>query len=137
MTAAVPDRLRPARNLALGCAAGLATIDVIQSEKLVERSAKLGETLAGRLDEMKQKYPFIGDRRGLGLMQATEFVKPGTREPDGAIRDRITMDAFEHGLILLPCGESTLRYIPALNIPEEILDQGLDVLDAACRRAAG
>ena len=120
----------------IACAASLATLDVMESEGLVARGAKLGEYLASRLDEMKKKYAFIGDRRGLGLMQAHEFVKPGPKlQPDPAIRDRITMDAFEHGLILLPCGGSTLRYIPALNIPEEVLDAGLDVLEGCFRRA--
>lgn len=123
----------------VACAASLATIDAIEGEGLVARSAELGEHLAKRLDEMKEKYAFIGDRRGLGLMQATELVKPGTGtppRPDPKIRDAITKDAYEHGLILLPCGESTLRYIPPLNIPQEILDAGLDVLEKSLRRAA-
>jgi len=121
----------------VACAASLATIDVIEAEGLVARSAKLGQHLAKRLDEMKESYEFIGDRRGLGMMQATEFVKPGKKlEPDPAIRDVITKDAYEHGLILLPCGESTLRYIPALNIPQDVLDAGLDVLEDCFRRAA-
>jgi len=121
----------------IACAAAVATLDVIEAERLVENAAKLGEHLAGRLDAMKKKYPFIGDRRGLGLMQATEFVKPaGGCVPDPGIRDRITTDAYEHGLILLPCGESSLRYIPALNIPQDLLDAGLDVLEGCFERAA-
>ena len=52
------------------------------------------------------------------------------------IRDAIEEDAYKHGLILLPCGESTLRYIPALNIPKDVLDAGLDVLEGCLRRAA-
>jgi 4-aminobutyrate aminotransferase len=122
----------------VAAAASLAAIDAIESEGLVARSAKVGERLAKRLDEMKDRYDFIGDRRGLGLMQATEFVKPGTGSPprpDGKIRDAITEDAYKRGLILLPCGESTLRYIPALNIPLDVLDAGLDVLEASFRRA--
>ena len=123
----------------VACAASLATIDAIESEGLVTRSAKVGDRLAKRLDELKEEHDFVGDRRGLGLMQATEFVKPGTGrppKPDGRIRDAITADAYKHGLILLPCGESTLRYIPALNISIEVLEAGLDVLADSFRRAA-
>ncbi|TLZ73053.1 MAG: acetyl ornithine aminotransferase family protein [Methanobacteriota archaeon] len=121
----------------IASAASLATLDVIEDEGLVARSAKLGEHLAKRLDEMKERYEFIGDRRGLGLMQATEFVVDrASKRPDPKRRDRIEKDAYEHGLILLPCGESSIRYIPALNITKEILDAGLDVLEECLRRAA-
>jgi len=121
----------------IAAAASLATLDVIDAEGLVARSAKLGEHMARRLDEMKERYEFIGDRRGLGMMQATEFVTDRRRlKPDPKLRDAIEKDAVEHGLILLACGESVLRYIPPLNIPQEILDAGLDVLEGCFKRAA-
>lgn len=121
----------------IACAASLATIDVIEDEGLVARSAELGQHIAKRLDEMASRYEFIGDRRGLGMMQATEFVTDKrSKRPDPNMRDAIAKDAYEHGLILLPCGESTLRYIPALNIPKDVLDAGIDVLEACFRRAA-
>jgi len=121
----------------IACAASLATIDVIEDEDLIARSAKIGEHMAKRLDEMAERYEFIGERRGLGMMQATEFVTDRrSKKPDPSIRDAITKDAYEHGLILLPCGESSLRYIPALNIPRDVLDAGLDVLEGAFKRAA-
>ncbi len=121
----------------VACAASLATLDVIEEEALVERSAKLGGHLAKRLDELTERYEFIGDRRGLGMMQATEFVTDKrSKKPDPKLRDAIEKDAYEHGLILLPCGESTMRYIPALNIPREVLDAGLDVVEGCFRRAA-
>ncbi len=121
----------------IACAASLATLDVIEDENLVARSAKLGEHMAKRLDEMKERYEFIGDRRGLGMMQATEFVvdKRSAKE-NPKIRDAIEQDAYQHGLILLPCGEAAIRYIPALNIPNEVLDAGLDVLEGCFKRAA-
>lgn len=121
----------------IAAAASLATLDVIDAEGLVARSAKLGEHMAKRLDEMKRRYEFIGDRRGLGMMQATEFIMPGKGlKPDPKLRDAVEKDAVEHGLILLGCGESVLRYIPPLNIPQEILDAGLDVLEGCFKRAA-
>ena len=121
----------------IACAASLAVLDVMEDEGLVARSAKLGDHMAKRLDEMKERYEFIGDRRGLGMMQATEFVTDErSKKPDPTIRDAIAKDAYEHGLILLPAGEATLRYIPALNIPRDVLDAGLDVLEDCFRRAA-
>jgi 4-aminobutyrate aminotransferase len=121
----------------VACAASLATLDVIEEEGLVARSAKIGEHLAKRLDEMAERYEFIGDRRGLGMMQATEFVTDRhSKKPDPKRRDAIEKDAYQHGLILLPCGDSAMRYIPALNIPRDVLDAGLDVLEECLRRAA-
>ena len=120
----------------VACAASLATLDVIEDEGLVARSAKVGEHLARRLDEMTERYEFIGERRGLGLMQATEFVTDKrSKKPDPKRRDAIEKDAYQHGLILLPCGDSAMRYIPALNIPRDVLDAGLDVLEECFKRA--
>ncbi len=116
----------------VAAAASLATIEVFETEGLVARSAKIGAYMAKRLDEMAETYDFIGDRRGLGMMQAHEFVTDKkTNKPSIEIRDRVEKLAYERGLILLPCGESTMRYIPALNIPEETLDAGFDVLEDA------
>ena len=121
----------------IAAAASLAVIDVIESEGLVQRSAKLGAHMAKRLDEMKDEYEFIGDRRGLGMMQATEFVTDKkTNKPNPQIRDAIDKDAYEHGLVLLTCGESGMRYIPALNIEMDVLDAGLDTLEGCFKRAA-
>ncbi len=121
----------------IAAAASLAVIDVIESEGLVQRSAKLGAHMAKRLDEMKERYEFIGDRRGLGMMQATEFVTDKrTNKPNPKLRDKIDEDAYKHGLILLTCGESAIRYIPALNIEEDLLDAGLDVLEGCFKRAS-
>jgi len=121
----------------VACAASLATLDVIEEEGLVARSAKIGEHLAKRLDEMAERYEFIGDRRGLGMMQATEFVADKhSKKPDPKRRDAIEKDAYQHGLILLPCGDSAMRYIPALNIPRDVLDAGLDVLEECFKRVS-
>ena len=121
----------------IAAAASLAVIDVIESEGLVQRSAKLGNHMAKRLDEMKEEYEFIGDRRGLGMMQATEFVTDKKmNKPNPRIRDAIDKDAYEHGLVLLTCGESGMRYIPALNIEMDVLDAGLDTLEGCFKRAA-
>jgi 4-aminobutyrate aminotransferase len=121
----------------VACASALATLDVIEDEGLVANSERLGKRMAARLDAMKERYDIIGDHRGLGLMRVTEFVSdPGTKKPDAKVRNAILKDAYEHGVVLLPCGESGIRYIPALNIPEELLDTGLDIIEGCIGRAA-
>ena len=121
----------------VACAAALATLDVIEGEHLAENAARLGARMRRRLDEMAERYEVMGDNRGVGLMQATEFVKDRAgKAPAPELRDRILLDALKHGLVLLSCGPSGIRYIPALNIPDELLDAGLDVLEASIRRVA-
>ncbi len=114
----------------VACAAALATLRVIEKEGLHRRALVMGERMQGRLEEMREKWPLMGDNRGLGLMRATEFVRnPKTREAAIKERDAILKEALQRGLILLPCGKSTVRYIPALNIEEELLDRGMDILE--------
>ncbi|HYA57099.1 MAG TPA: acetyl ornithine aminotransferase family protein [Thermoplasmata archaeon] len=121
-------------------AASLATLNVIEKEHLIDNARVQGDYLLGRLKELQRKYEEIGDVRGLGLMTATEFVKDRkTKEPAVALRDRILVEAYQRGLILLPCGRSSIRYIPPLIIRREEVDAGVEILDAAIRaaRAAG
>ena len=120
----------------VACASALATIDVIESEKLTENAAKQGEYLRKRLDELKEKYEIMGDNRGLGLMQVTEFVKDRkTKQPAKALRDKIIESAYKNGLVLLPCGTSGIRYIPPLIITKERIDGGLEILETAIKTA--
>jgi 4-aminobutyrate aminotransferase len=125
----------------LGCAASLATLEVLRKERLVENSAKVGRHLEKRLDELKERHGAIGDRRGLGLMQAVEFVKPGTQgpggapEPDSKMQHAVEEGCWKRGLILLACGKSSLRVIPALNVTEAQVDGAMDVLGEALKAA--
>ena len=114
----------------LACVSTLATMDVIEKEGLVERSRIKGEYMAKRLQELWEEYELIGDVRGLGLMQVTEFVKDcRTKEYAVDERDRIVVEAYKKGLILLPCGFSGIRYIPPLMIPDELLEKGLNIIE--------
>jgi len=114
-------------------AASLATISVIEEEGLLEKSATLGKHMKKVLLEMQKKHPVIGDVRGLGLMQIIEFVKdPKTKEPVHKFKDAVVTEAYKNGLLLLPCG-SGVRLIPPLNIYDEQLDQGLEILEAAIK----
>ena len=121
----------------VACASAMATLDVIEREDLLANAARLGARMRARLDEMAESLEVMGDNRGLGLMQATEFVTDRTsKKAAPALRDRIVLDAMKHGLVLLSAGMSGIRYIPALNIPDELLDAGLDILEASIRKAA-
>jgi 4-aminobutyrate aminotransferase len=120
----------------ISVAASLATLDVIEKEHLLDNARDQGNYLLGRLRELQQKYEEIGDVRGLGLMTATEFVKDRrTKEPAAALRDRILTEAYQHGLILLPCGRSSIRYIPPLIVRREEIDEAIEIMDAAIRAA--
>jgi 4-aminobutyrate aminotransferase len=117
----------------------LATLDVIDREKLLDNARRQGEHLIQRLRELQQKHDVIGDVRGLGLMTATEFIRgAGDKAPNPALRDRIVQESYRRGLVLLPCGKSSIRYIPPLVIRQDEVDEGVEILDqaiAAARKA--
>ncbi len=111
-------------------------IAIIEKEGQVAKAAKLGRHLHRRLEELQERHDEIGDVRGLGLMQATEFVKDRrTKEIHKKFRDALTVEAHKRGLIMLPCGKSGMRYIPPLVITKRQLDAGLDILDASIKAA--
>jgi 4-aminobutyrate aminotransferase len=117
-------------------AASNATIDVIEKEHLLDNARIQGDYLLSRLRELAQKYPDIGDVRGLGLMTATEFVvDQKTKEPAVKLRDRVLEEAYHRGLILLPCGRSSIRYIPPIIIRREEIDEAIEVMDASIQAA--
>ncbi len=121
----------------VACAASLATIDVIEKENLVENAAKQGEVMHKRLKEMEEKYEIVGDARGLGLMQATEIVKnKDSKEISPKVRDAIVEKALKKGLLLLSCGDSSIRYIPPLVITSEQVETGMDILEEAIKEAS-
>jgi 4-aminobutyrate aminotransferase len=116
----------------LAVAASTATLDVIEKDRLLENARVQGAYLLKRLTELQAKHPEIGDVRGLGLMTATEFVKDRTtKEPAVKFRDAVLEETWKHGLILLPCGRSSLRYIPPLIVRREEIDEAIEVVDAA------
>ncbi len=122
-------------NLA-AVASSLATIEVIEKEKLLDHARAEGDYLLGRLRELQAKHEEIGDVRGIGLMTATEFVRDrASKEPAAAFRDRVLEEAVRRGLILLGCGRSSIRYIPPLVVKREEIDEAIEILDAAIRAA--
>jgi len=116
-------------------ASALATIEVLQREGIAN-AARVGAKMLERLRTWKQSHPMVGDVRGRGLMIAIELVKDkSTREPAAAVRNRIETLAFERGLMVLGCGESSIRLCPPLIISEEEATVALDLLEDALSAA--
>jgi len=120
----------------LACAAALAVLDVFAEEKLVERANALGVRLKARLEIMARSNTLlpIAGIRGPGAMIAFDIVKErGTDEPDAEATKRVVARATSLGLILLSCGvnANTIRILTPLTAPDPIVDEGLDLLEAA------
>jgi 4-aminobutyrate aminotransferase len=113
----------------VACAASLATIDLIQREYL-KNAAEMGEYLLDVLAEIKIRHPSIGDVRGRGLMIGVDFVLDhDSRQPNVTLRDKVERLGFEHGLLLLGCGKSTIRLAPPLCINKSQIDEGMKIFD--------
>jgi 4-aminobutyrate aminotransferase len=110
-------------------AAALATMDIIEREAM-GNAARVGAQMIKRLEGWKQTHPLVGDVRGRGLMIGVELVKDKTtREPATELRNRVETLAFERGLMVLGCGETTLRLCPPLIIKDEEATVALDILE--------
>jgi len=111
-------------------AAALATLDVIEREKLVENATNVGNHMLKRMADWPNKYPIVGDVRGRGLMIGVEIVKDKkTKEHAPAERDRIVQLAFERGILFLGAGPSTVRIVPALVVTKEEADAAIEALE--------
>ena len=102
---------------AVACAAALATLDVIEDEKLVSNAAERGSELKHLLTEVAGRHPAIADVRGLGLMIGNEF-RGGDGKPDGTAAAAAQQEAARRGMLLLTCGawNHVVRFIPALTV---------------------
>jgi 4-aminobutyrate aminotransferase len=115
----------------VGCAAALATLDVIDDEGLCERSRTLGAHALARLRDAKVRLPAIGDVRGAGLLVGVELVEPATGAPDRALAERVLYHCLAAGLSFKVGQGNVLVLAPPLVIAEADLDRALDiVLDA-------
>ena len=120
----------------VSCAAALATIELLE-EGLVENAAAVGSILKERLTALKCRHAVIGDVRGLGLMIGVDFEKTdGSYAPEAQKRDRVMQRCFEKGLLLLSCGESTLRFCPPLIVTAEQTKTAVEIFDAAIMEAS-
>lgn len=116
-------------------AAALATMDIIEREAMANAAA-VGTKALERLRTWINKHEIVGDVRGRGLMIGVEIVKDKqSRTPVGPVRDRIVELAFERGLLLLGCGETTIRLCPPLIVSQEEMDVALDILEECITKA--
>jgi len=122
----------------LGCAAALAVLQVFEKEKLLQRSQTMGQRITARLQALATQHPVIADVRGLGAMVAVELCKNGdVHQPDADLTKRLCAEATKRGLILLSCGTygNVVRILVPLTASDAIVDEGLDMLEAALATA--
>jgi 4-aminobutyrate aminotransferase len=117
----------------VACAASLAALRLIE-QRYLRKAVSRGAQLRAGLESLAARYPIIREVRGLGLMIGMEVQEP-SGGPSPLLRDRIIDLAFHRGLLLLPCGASTVRFCPPLCLTTRHVEIGLAVLDAAMAAA--
>jgi 4-aminobutyrate aminotransferase / (S)-3-amino-2-methylpropionate transaminase / 5-aminovalerate transaminase len=117
----------------VACAAALGAIETMAAEDLAGRARRIGEIMLPRLRTLAGKYPVVAEVRGRGAMIAVELTKPGTLEPDAAATAAVARACHAAGLVVLTCGtfSNVLRFLPPLVIGEDLLDEGLTILEDA------
>ncbi len=126
----------------VACAAGLAVLEVIEEERLLERSAEIGARLTGRMTELaaRNRFSCIGEVRGLGGMVAVELVENrATNRPAAALTRRWAQICAKNGLILLTCGiyGNVARILVPLTASDAVIDEGLAILERSLEEALG
>ena len=118
----------------VACATALAVIEIIKTENLLENALKQGDYIIKRLKEMQDKYSIIGDVRGKGLMIGLEIVKDlDTKEPGKKEAREIILRSWRRGVTVLTCGVSTVRIVPPLIITRDLIDTGLEIIEASIK----
>lgn len=121
----------------VSCEAALATIELLE-EELMANATLQGEHLMTGFKRLQNTFECIGDVRGKGLMVGVELVRDRiTKERAGDWRNSIIQEAFKKGLLLLGCGENTLRFCPALTVTAEEIDVCLSIFEEVVREVAG
>jgi 4-aminobutyrate aminotransferase/(S)-3-amino-2-methylpropionate transaminase len=123
----------------LACAAGLAVMEVIREEKLLERAQHIGNFMVSRLRGLQARFPCIGEVRGLGAMIAIELVKNRRADlPDADLTKAVVQAAGRHGLIVLACGlySNCVRFLAPLTISDALMKEGLNLFEKALAEVA-
>ncbi len=125
----------------LPVAAAIASLEIIQREKLVERAAKMGEILIPEVRRLQAKHPSVlGCATGKGLVAGIQVVKSGTREPDSVLAQKINLSCFRKGLLMFaPVGIAgeCLKISPPLTISEEALRESIQVFEESVDEVIG
>jgi 4-aminobutyrate aminotransferase/(S)-3-amino-2-methylpropionate transaminase len=117
----------------VACAAALGAMETMAAEDLAGRALRIGEIMLPRLHKLAETHPVIGDVRGRGAMIAIELVEPGGIEPNAAAASTVAKACHAAGLVVLTCGTfgNVLRFLPPLVIGEDLLEEGLSILEDA------
>ena len=105
----------------------------MQTQDLPGKARRIGEIMLPRLQKLAETYPTIADVRGRGAMVAIELTKPGTLDPAPATAAAVAAACHKQGLVVLTCGTfgNVLRFLPPLVIGEDLLEEGLNILEDA------
>jgi 4-aminobutyrate aminotransferase len=117
------------------CAAALATVELVAGG-YVDNAARVGEYFIGRLRELAPRHEVIGEVRGKGLMLGIELVVDrASKKPARELCEALITRAYHNGLILLSCGQSTVRFMPPLMIREADVDEAVSLLELSLAEA--
>jgi L-lysine 6-transaminase len=100
---------------------------IIEQEKLVARAAAQGQVLLAGLQDLSRRFPFVSAPRGRGLMLAFDL-------PDTAKRDAFWKGCYELGLLVVRSGERSIRLRPVLDVPDDAVEESLEIMDKECRK---
>ncbi|MCC5035797.1 4-aminobutyrate--2-oxoglutarate transaminase [Streptomyces sp. WAC 00631] len=117
----------------VACAAALGAIETMRELDLNAKARRIEQVMKPRLLELREKYEVIGDVRGRGAMLAIELVRPGSKEPAPDTTAALAKACHSEGLLVLTTGTygNVMRFLPPLVIGEELLNEGLDILEGA------
>ena len=120
----------------LSCAAGLANLEFLLEENLVKESERKGNILHSKLNEIKRRYKRrISYVLGKGLLAGVIFVDPETKKPDAEFATKVCNEAMKRGLLLVHTGRESIKIGPPLTIPDEALNEGIEVFEESIREA--
>jgi 4-aminobutyrate aminotransferase / (S)-3-amino-2-methylpropionate transaminase / 5-aminovalerate transaminase len=117
----------------VACAGALGAMETMAAENLADRARRIGDIMLPRLRKLADAHPVIADVRGRGAMTAIELAEPGSLEPDAGAAGQIAKACHAAGLVVLTCGTfgNVLRFLPPLVIGEDLLEEGLSILEDA------
>ncbi|MFM6971262.1 MAG: 4-aminobutyrate--2-oxoglutarate transaminase [Rhodoluna sp.] len=120
----------------VSAAAAVAVLKQIEAGGIIERATEIEKILVPKLNELKAKYPVLGDVRGRGAMIAIEFVEPGTKKPNKAAVDAVVKHMHSNGIFVLTAGlhYNIIRFLPPLAISDALLNDALAVLEEGLKQ---
>ena len=122
----------------VSCAAALAVMDIMKRDDYAGKARHIGEVVMKRYKELQEKYPVIGDVRGLGAMIGIELVKDKeTKEPATELTAKLIQNAIQKGLLLENCGTAgnVVRFLAPLTMTDEQMEKGLEIFEASLKEA--